>query len=288
MPPGSDPKSHSEMMNALFSERSSYWDSIYGDGSVKGEVYTARQSRVARWVGELAGPGASVIEIGAGAGHLAVDLARRGFEVLAVDASEGMLERARTNAARAGVGDRVRTLRADALAIPLGDATFDVAVAVGVLPWVENPRRALREMARLVKPGGYVLVTTDNRYGISRLLDPGWHPHARAAIRGVRRRLGQSPRPRNPDPVSYSWARTRALLAAQGLTVVDRAGVGFGPFTFLFKELLPDPVALALERNLQGLADRASSPLWRLSLFHVVAARKSGARSPSRPVRRSG
>lgn len=277
MPPGSDFKGHTEVMSALFSERSSYWDSIYGDGSVRGEVYTARQSRVVGWVLELAASGASVIEIGTGAGHLAVDLATRGFDVLAVDSSEGMLERARNNAAQAGLDDRVRTLRADAVAIPVADDSFDVAVAVGVLPWVEEPRRALREMARLVKPGGYVLVTTDNRYGLSRLLDPGWHPRARAAIRRARRRLGQSPSPWNPGPVSYSWAKTESLLSAQGLRVIDRAGVGFGPFTFLFKQVLPDSVSLALERSLQGLSDRPSSPLWRVSLFHVVLAQKPGS-----------
>jgi ubiquinone/menaquinone biosynthesis C-methylase UbiE len=270
----SDSASHADVVSGLFSDTSSYWDSVYGDGGVKGEIYSARQSRVVRWVVELAGSGASVIEIGTGAGHLAVDLATRGFDVLAVDASEGMLERTRKNAVQAGLDGRVRTLRADALDIPIADASFDVAVAVGLLPWVEDPRRALREMARLVRPGGYVLVTTDNRYGISRLLDPAWHPNARAAIRRFRRRLGQSPRRWNPGPVGYSWTKTRSLLASQGLRVIDRAGVGFGPFTFMFKQVMPESIGLALERNLQSLCDRPSSPLWRVSLFHAVASQK--------------
>lgn len=277
MPVRSDPTSHTEVVSALFSEGSSYWDSVYGDGGVKGAVYSVRQSRVVRWVVELAGPGASVIEIGAGAGHLAVDLAERGFDVLAVDSSDGMLDRARKNAAHAGLDDRVRTLQADAMDIPIADASFDVVVAVGLLPWVEDPGRALHEMARLVRPGGYVVLTTDNRYGLSRLLDPGWHANARAAIRRVRKRLGQSPHSWNPGPASYSWARTNSLLAAQGLSVVGRAGVGFGPFTILFKQVLPDSISLALEHILQGLCDRSLSPLWRVSLFHIVAAQKPGS-----------
>lgn len=276
MPLRPDPNSHTQAVSALFAESSAYWDSIYGNGGVKGEVYAARQSRIVRWVVELTGTSASVIEIGAGAGHLAVDLATRGFDVLAVDSSEGMLERARKNAEQAGLGDHIRTLRADAMDIPVADASFDVAIAVGLLPWVEDPRRAVREMARLVKPGGYVLLTTDNRYGISRLLDPGWHPNARALIRGVRKRLGQSPRRWGPGPVSYSWARTHSLLNAAGLRVVDRAGIGFGPFTLLFKQALPDSISLALERKLQKLCDQPSSPLWRVSLFHVVVSQKSG------------
>ena len=189
--------------------------------------------------------------------------------------SEQMLERTRKNAAAAGVGPRVQAVLADATDIPLADGKFDVAVAVGLLPWVGDAQRSLCETVRLVKPGGYVLLTTDNRYGISRVLDPAWHPRARAAIRRIRRRLGQSPRRWDPGPVSHSWSQTNSLLAAQGLRVVRRAGIGFGPFTFLFKQVLPESISLGLERVLQGLADMPSSPLWQVSLFHAVASQKS-------------
>ena len=266
--------SHGEAISALFSESSSYWDDIYTSGRVKGTVYSSRQSRILQFAVEMAGAGTSVVEIGAGAGHLAVELARRGFEVVAVDLSEAMLDQARDNAERAGVGERVRTLRADAMDVPLPDGVYDAAIAVGLLPWVEDPCRALHEMARLVKPGGYVLLTTDNRYAISRFLDPAWHPSLRAAIRRVRSRLGQRPRRLDPGPVSYSWSTTRMLVAAQGLVVVRRAGVGFGPFTFLFRQVLPNSLSVQLERILQSLADQPSSRLWRVSLFHAVASRK--------------
>jgi SAM-dependent methyltransferase len=56
----------------------------------------------------------------------------------------------------------VRFLRADLNAVPFGDATMDVVLCAEVLEHMTNPRAAIAEMARILKPGGYAVITTPN------------------------------------------------------------------------------------------------------------------------------
>jgi len=116
-----------------------------------------------RRVAELAGiaPGQTALDLCCGTGDLAFVLAARGAEVTALDASEGMLEvaseRLRRWTAPAGSG-RVRFVRGDAQQPDFPSGSFD-AVTVGYgLRNLESWETGLREMVRVAKPGGRVVV----------------------------------------------------------------------------------------------------------------------------------
>jgi ubiquinone/menaquinone biosynthesis C-methylase UbiE len=64
------------------------------------------------------------------------------------------------------------------LSFPTG--TFHLVTALGVLSWLHQPGSAIAEMARVTRPGGYVLVTSRNSLDVARLLDPGRTPFASA------------------------------------------------------------------------------------------------------------
>ncbi len=100
-------------------------------------------------------PGWRILDAGCGPGIFAVDLARRGAHVTALDSAPSMLEAAAELAVRAGVA--VEVAEGDAEAIPFADATFDAATLVQVLEYLGDPVLALRELARVVRPGGCVL-----------------------------------------------------------------------------------------------------------------------------------
>ena len=94
-----------------------------------------------------------VLELGCGAAAGARWLKTQGAEVAALDLSAGMLRHAREAANRSGV--RVPLVQADALALPFADGAFDVVcTAFGAVPFVADSGAVMREVARVLRPGG--------------------------------------------------------------------------------------------------------------------------------------
>jgi demethylmenaquinone methyltransferase / 2-methoxy-6-polyprenyl-1,4-benzoquinol methylase len=114
-------------------------------------------------------PGARALDVATGTGDLAIALAGRlggQGEIVAVDFSERMLEQARVKAA----GMPIRFLPANALALPFGDDEFDAATVGFGARNFSDLERGLREMVRVVRPGGRVVVleiTTPQRMPLS-------------------------------------------------------------------------------------------------------------------------
>lgn len=111
----------------------------------------------ARAIGHLVPRGLRVADIGTGTGVLAVDLSNLGVEVIAVDNADAMLKAAAENLRLAEIGG-VELRAGDATALPLEDGEVDAALAHMVLHSVSSPREAIAEMARVVKPGGRVVI----------------------------------------------------------------------------------------------------------------------------------
>lgn len=111
-----------------------------------------------RLIVELAGTlaGARVLDVGCGDGELACALAARGGDVIGLDPNPAMLAAARERAAAANVPAVFQAGRAEAL--PFADASFDIVSAVTVLCFVPDARKALREMARVLRPGGRLVM----------------------------------------------------------------------------------------------------------------------------------
>ena len=105
----------------------------------------------ARLLGDVAGR--RVLEVGCGAAAVARWLARQGATAVGLDLSAGMLRHAAAGAERSGV--RVPLLQADATALPIRDGSFDIAcTAFGAVPFVADSARVMREVFRVLRPGG--------------------------------------------------------------------------------------------------------------------------------------
>ena len=104
--------------------------------------------------------GATVLEIGCGAAMCSRWLASQGAHPVAFDLSGGMLRHAGLASARSGV--EVPLVQADAQYLPFRDGVFDIAfTAFGAVPFVEDSAQVMREVARVLKPGGrWVFATT--------------------------------------------------------------------------------------------------------------------------------
>jgi ubiquinone/menaquinone biosynthesis C-methylase UbiE len=112
--------------------------------------------------------GEHVLDVGCGTGVLLPSFAHAvapGGEVIGLDRSATFLEEARQRIHTRHLEAMVTFEQGDALALPFPDARFDVAHCERVLLHVNDPDRALREMRRVVKPGGRVVVADLHHMG---------------------------------------------------------------------------------------------------------------------------
>jgi len=112
------------------------------------------QALILRLMGSVAG--LRILDAGCGDGLLALELARRGANVTGVDGSEQMIRTAHRRARHFQEAVNFGTAAVEEL--PFGAGSFDVVVAVTVLCFVEDATGAVREMARVVEPGGRLIV----------------------------------------------------------------------------------------------------------------------------------
>jgi ubiquinone/menaquinone biosynthesis C-methylase UbiE len=123
------------------------------------DVYDARPAYPNGLIDALAelARGRRVADLGAGIGHVALPLAERGFEVIAVEPAQAMLERLRIEARRRRL--EVRTVHATAEALPLDDASLDLALVADALHFLDAELVA-REVARVLAPKGALAIVT--------------------------------------------------------------------------------------------------------------------------------
>ena len=163
---------------------------------------------------ELAGPlaGRQLLDVGCGDGALACTVAARGASVTGVDPDLAMLAAARARALDQGL--HVRCLEGSLERLPFPDASADLVVAVTVLCFVPRAGVAVRELARVLRPGGRLVLGELGRWST-------W-----AALRRVRGWRGSS----TWSAATFrSAAHLRALAAGAGLTVGPVRGAIFYP-----------------------------------------------------------
>lgn len=111
--------------------------------------------------------GLEVADIGCGEGRFARMLAKRGAKVVGLDPTRGLIQVARRK------GGSLHYVVARAEHAPLRSASFDLAVSYVTLVDIEGYREGIAEMARILRPGGRVIVANLNAFVTSRMT--GWH-----------------------------------------------------------------------------------------------------------------
>jgi ubiquinone/menaquinone biosynthesis C-methylase UbiE len=112
---------------------------------------------LARRIADQLPSGSKVLEVAPGPGYFAIELAKLGnYKITGVDISETFVEIARANAAEANVAVDFR--RGNASGMPFGSETFDFLLCRAAFKNFTEPLQAMREMYRVLKPGGRALI----------------------------------------------------------------------------------------------------------------------------------
>ncbi len=155
-------------------------------------------------IGDVAGQ--RVLEIGCGDGTLALELEQRGAHVTGIDQSHEMIAAARKRALAASMQAQFQVGQAQELPVAAGQC--DLVVAFTILCFVDNAAPVFREIARVLRPGGRLVIGELNRWST-------W-----AAERRIRAWLG-----------SELWRRGRFRTARQLRRLAADAGLAPGPVT---------------------------------------------------------
>jgi len=144
------------VMESRAARTRSFFDSVGPEWDAVRKVFNDDALR-ARAVSRLIDPTLRVADIGTGTGILAIELARLGVSVIAIDHSARMLDAARAKiAAEPGLSIDLR--HGEASQLPMEAGEVDAALAHMVLHYLPSPGEAIAEMARVVRPGGRVIV----------------------------------------------------------------------------------------------------------------------------------
>jgi ubiquinone/menaquinone biosynthesis C-methylase UbiE len=278
--------SYDELVQRHFRSTLPYWEQIYAERTVYGRIYQERARRAIACVDRIGlSPGASVLEIGCGPGVITTAMAQKGVKVWAIDSLEEMVERTQAVAHHAGVGSRVFAQVGHVDDVPFADATFDLVVLIGVSEWLVSLTQPLREIFRVLKPGGHLIISADNNWPLHQLLDPVFNP----ALKPLKRRVGQllrliGLRTRRPRFHAYTLADFDGELANAGFEKIAGQTLGFGPFTLCTRRLLNEKAGWQWHLRLQELADKGVPLLRSAGLVYLVLARRTESRSGRRPL----
>src|SRR5438094_4832154 len=142
-------------VKTFFSERATQWVTFYADAEPR-TIITQNLNSRQRFTLELveaAIPASSrILDAGCGSGVTAARLMERGYAVWGIDLAEPMIRQARElcGSDQFGVGDIEH--------LPFADNSFDVVVSLGVIEYLESDEQALREIRRVLRPGGRAVV----------------------------------------------------------------------------------------------------------------------------------
>jgi demethylmenaquinone methyltransferase / 2-methoxy-6-polyprenyl-1,4-benzoquinol methylase len=145
------------------------------------------------------GPQHTVLDVATGTAAVAIELTRRtGCRVVGLDQSREMLETGRQRVEEAGLGDRIELVEGSADRLPFDEGSFDALTFTYLLRYVDDPETTMRELARVVRPGGTIAML---EFGLPRGLARGaWELYVRIGL------------PVLGAVVSPGWRRVGAFL----------------------------------------------------------------------------
>ena len=257
------------------------WTEFYQKNTIYAWIYQERHATAVRYAGSLKLPaGSFVLDAGCGPGFTSIALAQGGYVVHPMDFLREMAAATCELGRNASVGHHVRPTVGDVTRLPFANEVFDLVVMLGVTEWVPPLDSLVSEAARVLKPGGYLIIAWNNRWGLHLILDPVANPllgRLRRFVRGVLERRGWIvPQPRG---YLYSCKNFETAFRNHRLAILRARGIGFGPLSMMGLHL-PETFGHKLNSCLQKAADTRMPFLQSVARDYVAVACKVKTQRP--------
>lgn len=262
--------SHKENAKKLFSRDNigGYWNDLYKDVRTCLDLHFVKRLEMATALVDQYGQvGSRILDLGCGAGVLSEQLLLRGHQVVAADQSQDMLDFAQQRLAQFDKSC-YQLVRTECERLDFPDNSFDVVACIGVFGYIDDVDSAIAEIYRVLKPGGTLIMSIRNvdNLNIFDVKQIAKNIFVRMPLKLLKkvRKPAQRNFPVLPD-TKESGAKYRrvfidifdrprdviAIFAGHKLLLHDFHGVGYGPFQYNKRPLLPAFLAkkksLALE-----------------------------------------
>lgn len=274
---------HQEKLRTHFAGLTSYWKNIYKAPVGQNDFYhheavKKRKQAVLDFVDAFSGGRKlMILDAGCGAGMIMEPLIQRGHRVVGVDITVDMVKETEAMVIKYGQDcSSVGIGTVEALGFP--GQSFDLCICIGVLQYLREDETALRELSRVTKPGGRVIISLPNMARFSTLCDPYYYLYrlplfivhrvfkpSRKKETTVSKDIGSNLSFRNRR---YLYGSLRGVYRRYGFMVRGVCPIGYGPLTFWRHEYLPRSFTLWASRKLERLA-----LLGGFSFFKIVADR---------------
>jgi ubiquinone/menaquinone biosynthesis C-methylase UbiE len=268
-------KSETQILNAsekvqarsgFVGEKADVYARKYEDESPAGFALRVRRQRVLKLFDK---PGGKVLDVGCGPAEMVQDLLNLGCEFWGVDPSPRMIEICH---GRHGETPNVHFLLGEAGRLEFPDRFFDAVVCMGVIDGLADARQVVSEMARVLKPGGTMIVTFANQKSHY----AWWKAFVYYRALAVARRITH---PRTQfDPI---FVRRRLFSSATASELLSGAGTRVEQVVGYFYNIIPSPLdeiwpALTLRLNRRLEKSRDGSVDWLAAGFIVKAIKGEG------------
>ena len=203
-----------------------------------------------------------VFDLGCGTGQYLLQLSSLGLECYGADISEEMLQSTRKKLTSLDVSD-VTLINSDCYNLPFEDNFFDLIICIGVLEYLDDEKKALKEIKRLLRPGGFVIVTFPNFYKLRNLINPYYYliriwtylfgkksrapSHSPQDSKDVKIDFGKSTVSR------YSLYKVKKIVTDSGFTISEVRGYCFGPFALWQRSIFSLNTSVKLSNFIEGL-----------------------------------
>lgn len=254
-----------------FSAYTNYWDNVYNENDtasgrslIQQVNMNYRSITAIKFIDKFAGNRAlEVLDAGCGTGHLMESIIKMGHTVKGVDISEKMVEASNS---KISLPEGVPAcLMAPVERLPFEEETFDAVTCLGVVEYLLEPETGIKEMARVLKSGGLLVVSAPNLIKLQYLLDPYYY-----FKRGVRYFLlkmhilkkkrenihGEISGNKNFANTRFTFKKITSLFRRCGFELTGFENIGFGPLTFWNRIFLNDVKLLGINSGLISLSHK--------------------------------